>query len=97
MEKLELIQLTHAIDRDLLRLAAAVTDGGVKKRLAALHGEWRDLAYAVTADLCGMATGASSDRPRRGRRKRDGGVDGPGNAGADPGQADESTGAEVKG
>jgi hypothetical protein len=71
MEPLDLIRITHEIDRHLLELSAAVTDEDLKKDLALFHTRWRELGYRVTADLCGLESNGDAVAPRRrGRRRR---------------------------
>lgn len=71
MDALELIRTTHGIDRDLGIVGDAVRDAGLKERLLAVRIEWRDLAYAITAELCGVdGPEARLPSPRRRGRPR---------------------------
>jgi hypothetical protein len=69
MEQLGLIRAAHEIDRSLSRLAAAVSDEQLKKDVLAVQDRWRDLGYAVTAELCGLGPDSATPARRRGRRK----------------------------
>jgi hypothetical protein len=85
MDQLELIRITHEIDRHVAELSAAVSDEDLKKDLVAFNARWRELAYRVTANLCGLAPNGDATAPkRRGRRRR-------------TDTAEEMTGAEDRG
>jgi hypothetical protein len=71
MDQLELIRITHEIDRHMAELSAAVTDDDLKRDLVALHVRWRELGYRASANLCGVASNGDTMAPkRRGRRRR---------------------------
>lgn len=75
MEELDLIGTAHGIDHHLGRLAAAVTDRALKERVLSVRDGWRELAYALTAEVCGLEPRPALSPPRRrGRRRK---ADGP--------------------
>ena len=73
MENLEAIRTAHVIDEHLGRLAPAVPDEVLKKKVLAVQAEWRELAYVITAHLCGVESDAlpGSSRKKKASRKRD--------------------------
>jgi hypothetical protein len=56
MEKLEVIKAAHLIDQYLEALSVAVTEEVLRKKLAAVRIEWQELAYSITAHVCGVET-----------------------------------------
>lgn len=77
MEKLEAIKTAHLIDQYLGRLATAVTDEGLKKKILTLHTEWRELAYLVSAHLSGVEASplSSPSKKKVSRKKGEGSTD----------------------
>jgi hypothetical protein len=67
---IDLIRTTHEIDRGLIQISAAVADETLKRRLATLHAEWREIGFAVTAELCGVDVNGTPVQRRRGRPRR---------------------------
>lgn len=71
MESLEIIKTAYSVDRQLGELAAAVTDEQLRERIFAMQAGWREIAYAVGAEACGVGpTASTASTRRRGRRKR---------------------------
>jgi hypothetical protein len=86
MEVIDAIRLAHRIDQDLGRMSGAVGEE-LRDRVVRIQTEWRDVAYAVSANLCGVAMceeAAVMPRRRR-RRKAEDGASAP-----DPAEADSS-------
>jgi hypothetical protein len=68
MDTLEVIKTAHRVDHELGSLVTALTDDEVlRERIAGIHAEWRELAYVVSAHVCGC--GASSSPILSGKRK----------------------------
>ncbi len=71
MEELQVIKAAHGIDECLGRLAGAVGEESLRARILELKTDWQELAYAITADACGMKSGTWLDTgKKRGRRKK---------------------------
>jgi hypothetical protein len=72
MDEMELIRTAHAIDQHLGILVEAVKDETLRGRIHTVREEWCGLAYAITAEVCGVNSGpplAVVSAKRRGRRK----------------------------
>ncbi len=70
MEVLDAIRLAHRIDQDLGRMSTAVGEE-FRDRVQRIQTEWREVAYAVSANLCGVdVTGDTGAAPRRGRPRK---------------------------
>jgi len=70
VEPLDLIRTTHEIDRGLAQLAAAVSNARLKEDVLAFEARWRELGFAVAAELCGVEANGQPAPKRRGRRRR---------------------------
>lgn len=72
MEKFEAIKTAHVIDQLIGNLILAVADEGLKKKILTVQAEWRELAYLITAHLCGVESGVlSGTSKKKVSRKRD--------------------------
>ncbi len=71
MDDLEVIRTAHGIDHNMAQLAGVIGDEDIRERILAVLAGWRDLAYALTARLCGVDAGPPQNTlKRRGRPKK---------------------------
>ncbi|MFQ5801397.1 MAG: hypothetical protein ACE5JQ_00700 [Candidatus Methylomirabilales bacterium] len=70
MDQLDLIKTAHVIDDQLGRLAAAVTDEALKSQVLTMQERWRELAYQITAELCGVESSPSPGSAKKRRRRK---------------------------
>jgi DUF4097 and DUF4098 domain-containing protein YvlB len=71
MEKLEVIKAAHLIDHYLQTLSVTMTEEVLRRKTATLRTEWQELAYAITAHVCGVETNALlSAAKKKASRKR---------------------------
>ncbi len=73
MDELTVIRLAHDVDVQLGQLAMSVKAESLREEILTLQVWWRELAYAVSAELCGAnASGAPLVSLRRRGRPRKG-------------------------
>jgi hypothetical protein len=72
MDELSLIRLAHEVDGQLGQLATSVKAESLREEILALQVRWRELAYAVSAELCGANANVVPATPvrRRGRPRK---------------------------
>lgn len=68
---IETITAAHSIDRDLTQLAASLDDGELRERVLAAQSNWRDVAYAISSTVCGVALkNVQEPAKKRGRPRK---------------------------
>lgn len=69
--EIEVIRKAHRVDADLRQLAASLGDESLREGVLAIHSSWCELAYAISAHVCGMSA-ADAEQPsrRRGRPRK---------------------------
>ena len=71
MDTIDIIKTAHGVDHDLGRLAASLEDEELRERILAVQSTWRELAYAISGTVCGVAmTRLEEPMKRRGRRRK---------------------------
>jgi hypothetical protein len=65
---IQTITAAHSIDRDLTRLAAFLSDEELRERVLAVQVNWRDVAYAISSTVCGVAVKNPKESGRKSGR-----------------------------
>jgi hypothetical protein len=70
VEKFEVIRTAHLIDHHLEQLAATLASEVLRKKVLAIHTEWRELAFAMTAHVCGVEASSLPDASKKNFRNK---------------------------
>ena len=75
VDTIDIIKAAHGVDQELARLAASLLDEDLREQVLAVQSNWRDIAYAISGTVCGVAMKNVQEPGRRrgrgpGRQKK---------------------------